>query len=315
MNIRGLFTDNWELKLVAVMMAALLEIYFYSPDNSVTSEIAASVDIKNLPSSMMVVAPKAGDEGHLVKATVRGPGPVVRQLEQSRHSYRVDVPTGSKKFIEKINPEKFRFNLGVSGVEIISVSPAEIEFELESVLRKELLLKVEADGKPKEGFELKNLSIRPAKVLARGPKSDLNKISEVALDTIDIAELDETKEFDLRIPSVNEFITYNVDVVTVKAQIVPVIKSKVYKGVEIKVLAPKGFAATISPSRANVEVSGPELELEKLEKTEIELVVDGRSLERGSHQVPLFVELPKEYQLIKTSPESVKINLVKGSKK
>jgi len=72
-------SKNLGLKCVALCFALLLEVYFYSPDNSIEAEIPARVELAGLSRDSVIIEPFVGSRGIRVEIVARGPRPLVNQ--------------------------------------------------------------------------------------------------------------------------------------------------------------------------------------------------------------------------------------------
>ncbi|MPN61123.1 hypothetical protein SDC9_208857 [bioreactor metagenome] len=63
------------------------------------------------------------------------------------------------------------------------------------------------------------------------------------------------------------------------------------------------------PIPITVTISGTQTKLNELSDSLIIITADLTGLDSGTHKVPVKVDLPKEYTLIKTSPETVDITI------
>src|SRR5689334_22599536 len=84
--------ENLSLKLISLILAVMLEIYFYSPDNSLTVSLPVTVELRNVPSTMMFISPRNGERGIPARLEVRGPRPLIEQVRTANHRYVVDYP-------------------------------------------------------------------------------------------------------------------------------------------------------------------------------------------------------------------------------
>lgn len=302
--------DNLSLKLFALMLAILLEVYFYSPDNSVTEHLVASVQLRNLPANKMVVSPVGGVRNIAISLTVRGPAPVVQQLKREPLTYNITLPPGTgESYMEYVKPEQL--TLGASGVHVIDFSPAIIDLRFETVVRKELLVIVQQRGEPAEGFRLKRLNVRPVSVIARGPESELSGVGVVETQLLDLEGLTGPMQTEVSLVPPGVHTLLDVNVVSVDVKVVPVISERSISGVRIGVRSSDGGATTVSPSSATVVVSGPVNELESLTASDIELLVDVSNLSDGRQRVPISAQVPEGINLESVTPATAEVVVVR----
>ncbi|MCB0324927.1 MAG: YbbR-like domain-containing protein [Bdellovibrionales bacterium] len=298
---------NLGLKLVSLLLALLLEIYFYSPDNSVTAKVNALIDIRNIPTDMMVVEPMGAERGIPATIEVRGPGPLVQQVRTAPNRIPVLFPSGEpREFTAVVDPSQLQLP---SGVEVLSVEPTNVEIRSERVARKELLIVVERTGEPAKGYKVAELNVFPDTVLARGPVSQIEELRAVETKPMDISDMSKSARRAASLKSYGPQITLDVTMVNVDVKIVPVESELTVSDVMIKVLMPEELLGESDIAQASATVQGPALVLERLEQTGIVLIADARQLEEGEHEVRLTADLPEGVKLVATSPGKVTVRM------
>ncbi|UUM11860.1 CdaR family protein [Proteiniclasticum sp. QWL-01] len=96
-----------------------------------------------------------------------------------------------------------------------------------------------------------------------------------------------------------------VDVVTVAE---PITTKTVTKNVTLTGQPAQGTVTQV-PIPITVTISGTQTKLNELSDSLIIITADVTGLDSGTHKVPIKVDLPKDYTLIKTSPETVDITI------
>ncbi len=306
----AILRDNLGLKFFAILLAILLEVYFYSPDNSVTENLVASVELRNLPNNKMVISPIGGVRNISISLTVRGPAPVVQQLKRETLNYVINVPPGvADSFIEYVKPEQL--TLGSSGVHVVDFSPPVLQLEFDTVVRKELLVIVQQRGEPADGYRLKKLNIRPVSVIARGPESELSGVGVVETQVVDISGITDSRQSEVALIPPGNHTLLDVNVAHVDIKVSPIVAEKTFEARRIEVESENGSASTISPSSATVVVSGPSAELAALEPENIKVKVSAAGVGEGRHSLPLSVELPEGFMLESIEPARAEVVVIK----
>ncbi|OVE79960.1 hypothetical protein BVY02_01810 [bacterium J17] len=306
--MKSFFTENLSFKILSVLLAVLLEVYFYSPDNSVITEITAFVEVRNVPSTQMIVSPPRGERGLFGSVKIKGPSTLVDQVRNVTQTFRVDLPDNvGDRYLVQLSGSQLNLP---AGVEVLEVYPPAIHFRFEKVIKKELEVELDRVGVPPKGYVLDELKMSPSSVLVRGPYSELEGISSVKSETFDISGLTGSGRHEVQLEKIGPLSSYNVNVVAVDLVITPIPLEKSFKKINVTVLAPPGYAATVEPSKVNVTLSGPPNELVALAKSEINLVADGRDLGEGKHIIEITGDLPEGVKIIRTEPKSVNVTLV-----
>lgn len=299
------------MKLVALSLAIMLEFYFYSPDNSITKNIPALIRFSNLPSNMVIVEPPSGAMGIEAQIQIRGPKPLVSQIFSKVRDIELEAPLSllPGAFPLRVVPQDLSFP---SGIEVIQILPVTSRIKVEEVEGRELVLRVELEGELAEGYELKGIKLFPETVVARGPKTQIEKLNSIDTLVVDISDASKTFSKNIEIKSPANLI--DVDVTLAKVEVIVEAKQGVKELGEFRVtlLTPQGYGATIDGStKAKASISGSQVLLDTLTRNQVELVADASSLEAGVHQVPITGRLPEGLSLFEVEPKTLGV-IIRG---
>lgn len=313
--MKRILFENARLKVIALLVAVMLKVYFYSQNNSVISEFYLPVKIRNA-SSMMIVEPRNVEKNLLVRLKLEGPSPLVSQVQRESSAIIVDIGVDADTnftyvFDYRRLGDQLRFP---GGVQIKEIEPARVELRLEPVDRKELNVELRQVGDVEPGYEVSSVSVFPKVIRAQGPRSELVGVSNIATEMVNVAGLNESKRFEVNLQASDGLTTYDVNQVSVQVNISPIQGKKELKKLKVEVLAPEGFAATLTPSQVSIFVAGPISLLETLQGEQIEIVADATQLPAGKHALALQAKLPTGISLEKTVPEQVGVTLVSGKR-
>lgn len=307
--IRELFFKNASLKLISIILAILLELYFYSPENYVTQEVSAGVSIINVPSTLMIVEPEGAEQGLKASVTIRGPNILLQQVLRSQPSFYVNVPDGvQRNFLAILNVDDLKLPLGV---EVINLKPSKVELRFEKVIKKELGVVPTQIGAPAKGYRVVSLKVFPNKVYVEGPVSEFNQALQLKTAEINLDGMESSKRIELPIRELGRLMTYNVNMVSVEIEIAPIVEQKVFKNLSITVLNPQDHTAVSKPAKVNVALSGPTNIVGQLQASDINLFVDARSLTEGTHLLKVEANLPDQVAIISTDPGEISLTVVR----
>ena len=283
-----MFGENFGLKVISVGLALLLEIYFYSPDNSVVAAFTAGVDLVGLPPSTMVIGPPEAREGISVRVQVRGPKPLIDQVRSVQQRFRVSPPSGAGANFTLMFDET---NLSLpAGVDVLNIEPKRLAVKTEREVKKELRVVLNEIGESPKGYQVDKIKIFPATVVVRGPYSSVGQLQAVETEVVDISTIQESTRVEVALKDLGDMVSPSVTLVAVDLTVSEAPKQKSLSKVNVKVLAPPGFAATVQPTRAAVTLAGPPSKLGRLTETTFSLNADGRNLGVGRHLVPLTLQ-------------------------
>src|SRR4029078_9738318 len=117
--------------------------------------------------------------------------------------------------------------------------------------------------------------------------------------------------FDLPLEAPGVLSRLGVPQVKVEVRVSPIPAEKTFDKLNVRLLAPYGFAGTVEPSRVKATLGGPKEALNQLVPSTIELEADARNLSEGRHEVELTSALTEGFVVIGTEPRKVTVNLIK----
>ncbi len=308
--MKDFFTTHPGLKLFSLALAVMLELYFYGPDNAIVASINAGVEIKNLDDSLMIVSPPGAREGIYTKVRIRGPRPLVEQAKAGNYRFHVQMPSGEPStFRAYLDPKQLRLPISV---DVEDIDPPMIEFKVERLVEKRFLVVVDKSGELPAGYMVDSMTVTPETVSARGPIGELEGLQVVDTEKVDLSQMRESAIIRRRLVPKGEFSTLSPNSVSIDIKIGLVPAEKSFDNVDVKVLAPEGYAATVVPSMVKVQLAGEKTVLDGLDAANLRLIADGTKLEPGKHAVSLSADLPSGLKIIKTTPAQVELTLVKA---
>lgn len=303
---------DFSLKFFSMFIALLLDFYLHSPSNQLELEIKADIELKNLPSSRMVIWPKDVGEDGTVKVILKGPEPLLEPLKMNPLPIFVELPSPL--------PTQYKVSLKASditlppGIEVIDFKPAHMDFIFEKVVKRELLVVPKTFGAVKEGYEVIRVSAEPQTVSARGPLNELEKFVSIDTRSVNITNWDRTEDIGVELQEVSGLINLGLNFVTIKVEIRPKQLKRTFKRVNVVVLAlpEQDIAARNS---TDITLVGDEKYVEKISESQIKLEVDCRDLESGKHLVPIVasLETTEKVEIGSINPSSLLVTV--GMKK
>jgi YbbR domain-containing protein len=208
--------SNLRYKVVALLAALLLWGVSHT-----TSSIERGFDIPVLPEKVpddLVVTDASSDA---VNVRVRGARGALQRLAVAELDYSVDL-TGARAGATQHEVDLSRLDLP-RGAQIVSRSPASLEFTLERKSTRSVKVRADIDGEPAPGFMLGEVVVEPARLRIAGARSEVLRLSEVLTETIDVAGADAALEKKVRaIPGGLHVWLDGDELVAVRIAIVPV---------------------------------------------------------------------------------------------
>lgn len=308
--IKNILQENFALKILSLCLAILLELYLYSPDNSVSTVFSVPVEIKNISPLMILVEPQSASEGLYARLSIRGPSPLVDQVKAANNRFVVDLggSTSSQQLVT-LDVNQLRLPAGVKA----RVDPEQIQLRFERIMRKELPVTVEQLGIPKKGFVVRSVEMTPKSVVADGPASELESVNAIVADAINVADLSESKTFEVLLKPLGKLINLKVNFISVRVNVSPIDVDKQFDNLPVTVLAPAGYAASAEPSKIGLTVTGSSDVMDRLTRDQIQVTADARGNITGTRKVRPTVILPAGARSQQTDPEEITVTLVAGA--
>jgi YbbR domain-containing protein len=179
--------SNLRYKLVALFAALLLWGVAHS-----TSSVERGFDVPVVPSNVPDDLVITGQSTDAVNIRVRGTNAALRRLSVADLSYPVDL-AGARNGTTEREVELAAMTLP-RGAQIVSRSPASLEFTLERRSTRAVKVRADIEGEPAPGFALGEISIEPPRLRISGARSEVLRLSEVLTETIDVAGATKTIE-------------------------------------------------------------------------------------------------------------------------
>ncbi len=174
-------SDNRKLKILSLALGMILW-FLISGQHKMELGLIASLRFDNIPPSLMMV----NEPVDSLDVRVVGPRTVLFKLVEERLVYPLDltgVQAGQTSFA--IQPERFKLPMGV---ELSRVNPSNITIVLDTIVSKQVPVRVELVGTPPEGYKLGRVGSIPSTVVLRGAKNAIFPIDQVSTEPISVID-------------------------------------------------------------------------------------------------------------------------------
>jgi YbbR domain-containing protein len=190
---KKLFTKNWELKLISLILALILWLILI-PEEKIFSEknLTITLETHNTPQGMELVK-KPLDK---IDVTIKAPNRYIDQITPTNVVAILNLENASVVQEDyALNETMISIPAGAKAT-VIRISPNTVNLKLEKT--KEIMLEVEPDivGVVKKGFKIR-WRVDPPQVLIQGPESKLKEDYIVRTSPIDISELTQNTDFEV----------------------------------------------------------------------------------------------------------------------
>jgi YbbR domain-containing protein len=229
--------------------------------------------------------------------TASGPTSAVEQLS----TIRLTVFLNNARETQLYSPSQLIFydlQGRVASTRGLTLSAEEVEVTIpinESAGFAEKFITVTRVGEPASGYRLLNVSVEPGSVFVTGPPTQLEALTRVETERIDITGLTESVRLQVAL-DLPEGIRLDQDQeVFVDIEIEPRFDTANFRrDVEILGLDPELEVSDLDPENVRVTFFGPVLVLEALLESDIRVTVDLFELEAGTYSVVPEVVFPEQ---------------------
>ncbi|MEE8434434.1 MAG: CdaR family protein [bacterium] len=293
------FTENLSLKAFAIVMAVVMWGFVATQRSGEISEwrFTRPLVLKNTPANMDVIDLPVQSVGLWVRLAPSqrrtfnssdfevsidlanlGPGPVQYILGEENLTYNNQPPP--------------------KGIQVYQIQPSVLNFRLEELIEKEMLIRHRYSGNTAKGFTIESIRIEPPRVKVRGARSRLEKLTTIYTKPLEIHELENNIGLlvvldlspDLRLVGEKKdymaFIEVSQNVSRLLIRDIPVRAENV------------NLAYRTSTKTVNVFLEGPESIMNSLNKDNVFAVLDLAKYPPGNH--------PKQTPKV-VVPETVKV--------
>jgi len=306
-NLIDKLLENWPAKIVCLAIALMLFLFYRM---STLQERFFSVPLHIETNGDLV---PASAYPRMVKISLRGEvdaiypileDDVVAFLDLSPYTkegeIRVSVQTRLKGTALDVEPLQ------------VSVEPGEISFRVEHRMVKKVPVTPSFKGYPEAGYEFSGYILNPSIIELSGPRSAVEKITEVGTDSVELAGRNQSFQGSVALINKNPLVTLpGTGLVEYQVTIDQTTLVKNYDDVPF-------FFENLDPSLTveTDKVSGM-LQIKGTQADLSEWVLPPNALtilcenvrEPGVYSLPVQTIIPEPYEVLKSSPESVQLTV------
>lgn len=193
MNLRGMFVENWGIKLISLGLSLMLWFYVTSKGKTEMT-LTVPLELRSIPQNMAVVGPVASS----LEVRVQGQERVLRDITTGKKLVGIlDLSmTKEGENVVRLSPDDIS---RPSEVAVTHMSLSEVKVRLEPLIRKTFRLKPVVHGVPASGYRLKNIVITPPKISVEGPSSVVKMLDSLQTMPIDIQGAAENRSIEPKI--------------------------------------------------------------------------------------------------------------------
>lgn len=302
---------DWGLKLIALILAVGLWHYAIGEEGiEIQRTLPLTVEIENPHMSILKTSVDS------VQVTLSVPRGLVSSIASeefvARHIISADVTTAGEY---SFRLEGRDIQLPSPYIRIMKIEPEVIQVTLDELIIKKLEVKANFSGDPAFGYKVsqEELQLNPNAVLLEGPKAQLDALSVVETQPVDL--VGRIRSF-RRTVSVN--LPFNVkpvseSLIDVFIPIKEEFGEKQFENIPVHILETSGQDrfVTVEPDTVSFVVKGARRRLNELKNTDVLAYVDIEDLKFGDHEPAVSLRLPEEMSLKENTDLKVKVSIQK----
>ena len=287
------------LRIFAVVLAIGLWIFVNTAERNSFAPLTVPISYSSLPAGMVIV----NHPPTVVKIEVTGPRNLLSLLDPERLTLKIDlrgVASGQSEF--KIYPAMFNVQRNTA---VTSISPDQLSLDVDRVVTRDVPVHLAVQGKVEPGYTITSVDITPPTVTIAGPSRFVTPLTSVSTEPFDLKGLtsDTSRSVDIAAP--NPALGFSTGHVDARVNVGEAITDREFRAVDVEV-KDSGFKYRVEPRQATLTIRGPAVKLAGLAPKGL-AYVDAKGVAPGSHELPLQVTLPDGMQLVRQSPDKVRL--------
>jgi YbbR domain-containing protein len=298
---RRIFGRDVGLRFLALALAVGLWIFVNAGERGSVEALDVPVNYTGLPAGMVIVNRPPTQ----VKIEVTGPRTLLSLLDPERLALKIDlhaVATGQSDF--KIDPPMF--NVG-RNTTVTSISPDQLSIDIDRMETRDVPVHLAVEGRVEQGYTISSVDITPPTVTVVGPSRFVATLSFLRTEPFELRGLTADTSRRVFIEPPDPSVGLSTGHVDAKVNVTEAIADREFRAVAVEVKG-SDFKYRVEPKQATFTIRGPAIKLSRLAQKGLAFV-DATDLEPGQHELPLQVTLPDGMQLVRQSPDKVRLRM------
>ncbi len=289
------------LRILALMLAVGLWIFVNAGERGSVEPLTVPISYSSLPQGMVIV----NHPPTFVKIEVTGPRTLLSLLDPERLALKLDlrgVAAGQSEF--KIYPAMFNVERNTA---VTSISPDQLSLDIDRLLTRDVPVHLAVQGKVEPGYTITSVDITPPTVTIAGPSRFVSPLTSVSTEPFDLKGINSDTDHSVDIAAPNPALGFSTGHVDVRINVAEAITDREFRAVDVQV-KDSNFKYRIEPRQATLTIRGPAIKLAGLAPKGLAFV-DAKGVAPGSHELPLQVTLPDGMQLVRQSPDKIRLRM------
>jgi len=293
--------SNTGLRALSLILAIGLWVFVNAGERGSVQPITVPISYRSLPPGMVIM----NHPPDFVKIEIAGPRTILSLVNPERLTLKLDlsgVAFGQSEF--KIFPAMFNMPRGTT---VTGISPDQLALDIDHIVTRELPVHLAVADKVAPGYQISSVEITPPSVTAMGPSRFIAPLTSIGTEPFDLHGLNADADRTVDIATPNPAVGLSAGRVQAKVSVAEMITDREFRAVEVQV-KDSDFKFRVDPKQATFTIRGPAVRLAGLDAKGL-AYVDANGLAPGSHELPLQVALPDGMQLVRQSPDKVRLRM------
>jgi YbbR domain-containing protein len=289
------------LRVLAVALAIGLWIFVNTAERGSVESLTIPINYSLLPQGMVIVNHPPSQ----VTIEVTGPRSLLSLLDPTRLALKIDlgnIAAGQSDY--KIYPAMFNVGRNTS---VTSISPDQLPLDIDRLVTRDVPVHLAVQNGVAPGYTISSVDIVPPSVTVVGPSRYVDSLTSVSTEPFDLKGLMTNTDRSVDIEAPDPSLGLSTGHVEAKVNVAEAITDREFRAVEVEV-KDSDFKYRVEPKQATLTIRGPAVKLAGLAPKGLAFV-DANGLEPGSHELPLQVTLPTGMQLVRSSPDKVRLRM------
>jgi len=297
----------WIIVCICIVIG-LAFFYYQHRYQPVTTQISVKLDWGQKPDDITLMTEV---ENHVL-IQIKGYKYLVEPIRFLDIVYPIDfskINTGKVEL--PIDPQKCNFP---EGIEILSIHPESLSFQIERIIEKEIPVRLSVSGKPAQSCVLSEIYLKPGIIVFNGPEDILKNKNITEFFTRELSLDGANESFSKELPLIMDetlipFVSKRI--VRVNVTLNEKIETQEYKNIRVSGKNTP-YRYKIRPPTVDLTFEGRIKALQKLNPKNVNVYVDLQGLKPGVYARRVKIEVPGNVSLTGVRPEIFTITLYKS---
>jgi len=292
---------NLGLRAISLLLAVGLWVFVNAVQPGSVQTFHVPISYRSLPPGYVITNSHPG----AITIQVTGPRTLLSIIDPGRLTLKIDltgVGVGQASF--KVVPEAFPVPRKTT---VESISPSQIVLDVDKIVTRQTPVHLVTSGKVPDGYKVARTELIPAVARLRGPSKELARIDHLDTESLDMSGVSREASYELTLLSPGGMVRVAPTEVTARVTLAEIISDREFHRLAIEV-RDSSYKFKVIPQRISVTVRGPRLKLGKLDLRGA-VYVEADGIPPGYYDLPVQVILPDGVELVRQTPERVRVRM------